>query len=183
MINNQDYLHRIYNIKQVSLLLNENLSTIRYWLKRFPLLNFKQSDSGRRLFYFEDILTLLNIQYCLNDQSLKIEGVQKYIKRIGLKAFKEQARTNYKYKTIIDNMQNNVLINGNLKEDFHENLQENLTNKNSLNLTHAEQNKYNILQMNTNTNSQYNSGNLGANSEELLNIMKEIEDLEELFKK
>lgn len=63
-----------YRIREVSELLEEPASTLRYWESVFPQLKIKRNDKGTRFYTPQNISTLRQIKYLLNDKGLKIEA-------------------------------------------------------------------------------------------------------------
>lgn len=63
-----------YRIREVSDLLNEPPSTLRYWETVFPQLKVKRNDKGTRYYTPANIATLRQIKYLLTDKGLKIEA-------------------------------------------------------------------------------------------------------------
>jgi DNA-binding transcriptional MerR regulator len=66
-----------YTIGEVSELLGEKQSTLRYWEKEFKLLTPRRSSGGRRLYTEQDINLLKKIQYFLHEAKYSIEGARR----------------------------------------------------------------------------------------------------------
>ena len=69
-----------YSIAEVSVLLKENASTLRFWEKEFTQLRPKVSARGVRQYTEADIELLRRICFLLREQDLTIEGAKKRIK-------------------------------------------------------------------------------------------------------
>lgn len=63
-----------YRIREVSELIGEPASTLRYWESVFPQLKVKRNDKGTRYYTPQNISTLRQIKYLLTDKGLKIEA-------------------------------------------------------------------------------------------------------------
>lgn len=63
-----------YRIREVSDLLDEPASTLRYWESVFPQLKVKRNEKGTRFYTPQNIATLRQIKYLLTDKGLKIEA-------------------------------------------------------------------------------------------------------------
>lgn len=63
-----------YRIREVSDLLDEPASTLRYWERVFPQLKVKRNEKGTRFYTPQNIETLRQIKYLLTDKGLKIEA-------------------------------------------------------------------------------------------------------------
>ncbi len=63
-----------YRIREVSELINEPASTLRYWETVFPQLKIKRNDKGTRYYTPANIATLRQIKYLLTDKGLKIDA-------------------------------------------------------------------------------------------------------------
>ena len=63
---------KYYKIKDVSEMLDENPSTLRYWESEFNELSPKRTGKGRRLYTSKDIETLRIIKYLLRTKGMHI---------------------------------------------------------------------------------------------------------------
>ncbi len=63
-----------YRIREVSELLGEPASTLRYWESVFPRLKVKRNDKGTRYYSPENIAMLRQIKYLVVDRGLKIDA-------------------------------------------------------------------------------------------------------------
>ncbi|MCX4330981.1 MAG: MerR family transcriptional regulator [Muribaculaceae bacterium] len=63
-----------YRIREVSEILGEPASTLRYWESVFPQLRVKRNEKGTRYYTPENIAMLRQIRYLLCDRGLKIEA-------------------------------------------------------------------------------------------------------------
>lgn len=65
---------KFYRIREVSELIGEPASTLRYWESVFPQLKVKRNDHGTRYYTPENIDTLRRIKYLLTERGLKIDA-------------------------------------------------------------------------------------------------------------
>lgn len=68
------------NIKEVSQLLGETASTIRYWESEFPHLAPRTTRGGTRQYAPKDIEALQAVRRLLRDKKLTIRGAQEALK-------------------------------------------------------------------------------------------------------
>ncbi|MCK4421809.1 MerR family transcriptional regulator [candidate division WOR-3 bacterium] len=66
-----------YSIREVSELLKEKQSTLRFWEKEFEELSPRRTAGGRRLYSESDIKLLERIQYFLHEAGFSIEGARR----------------------------------------------------------------------------------------------------------
>lgn len=78
--NMEDLTKKYYKIREVSELLNEPASTLRYWESVFPQLHVKRNDKGTRFYTPANIATLRQIKYLLCDRGLKIEAATEHLR-------------------------------------------------------------------------------------------------------
>lgn len=71
---------RYYKIREVSELLGEPVSTLRFWESQFPRIEPKRSPSGRRLYTPAQLHRLRMIQFLLRTRGMKIEAAQAELK-------------------------------------------------------------------------------------------------------
>lgn len=69
-----------YKIKDVSEIIGESPSTLRFWEREFPSLRPKRSDGGTRLYTPKDIEKLRMIRYLIKDKGLKIEAAKQALR-------------------------------------------------------------------------------------------------------
>ena len=74
-----------FNIDDVSQLVGEQKHTIRFWESRIKKLNVIRTQSGHRLYDYENLLLLKKIKYLLDVQKLTLEGVNDYLSKPKLK--------------------------------------------------------------------------------------------------
>ena len=74
-----------YNIDDVSQLVGEQKHTIRFWESRIKKLKVIRTQSGHRLYDYENLLLLKKIKYLLETQKLTLEGVEDYLSKSKLK--------------------------------------------------------------------------------------------------
>ena len=78
-----------YNIDNVSQLLGEQKHTIRFWESRITKLNVIRTQSGHRLYSYENLLLLKKIKYLLDVQKLTLDGVNEYLSKSKIKKLDE----------------------------------------------------------------------------------------------
>ena len=68
-----------YNIDEVAQLVGEQKHTIRFWESRISKLTVIRTQSGHRLYDYDNLLLLKKIKYLLEVQKLTLEGVNAYL--------------------------------------------------------------------------------------------------------
>ena len=74
-----------YSIDEVSKIIGEQKYTIRFWETRISKLKVIRTQSGHRLYDYENLLLLKKIKNLLDDQKLTIKGVNDYLSKSKLK--------------------------------------------------------------------------------------------------
>jgi len=74
-----------YNIDDVSQLVGEKKHTIRFWESRITKLKVIRTQSGHRLYNYENLLLLKKIKYLLEVQKLTLDGVNDFLSKSNLK--------------------------------------------------------------------------------------------------
>ena len=74
-----------YSIDEVSQIVGEQKHTIRIWETRISKLKVIRTQSGHRLYDYENLLLLKKIKILLDDQKLTINGVNDYLTKSKLK--------------------------------------------------------------------------------------------------
>ena len=74
-----------YNIDDVSKVVGEHKHTIRFWESRIKKLKVIRTQSGHRLYDYENLLLLKKIKYLLDVQKLTLDGVNDYLSKSKLK--------------------------------------------------------------------------------------------------
>ena len=74
-----------YSINEVSKIIGEQKYTIRFWETRISKLKVIRTQSGHRLYDYENLLLLKKIKILLDDQKLTINGVNDYLTKSKLK--------------------------------------------------------------------------------------------------
>ena len=74
-----------YNIDDVSHLVGEQKHTIRFWESRIKNLKVIRTQSGHRLYDYENLLLLKKIKYLLDVKKLTLDGVNDYLSEAKLK--------------------------------------------------------------------------------------------------
>ena len=75
-----------FSIDEVSQILNEQKHTIRFWETRISKLKVIRTQSGHRLYDYENLLLLKKIKNLLNVQKLTINGVNDHLSKSKLKS-------------------------------------------------------------------------------------------------
>lgn len=68
-----------YTIKEVSDVIEENESTLRFWEGEFKNLRPRRSTGGKRLYTDDDIKLLKKIKYLLRDRKFSIKGAKEHM--------------------------------------------------------------------------------------------------------
>ena len=66
-----------FSISEVATLLQVTQSNLRFWEKEFKQLSPKRNDKGTRFYTSNDIQTIKNIIYLVDDQKLTLEGARR----------------------------------------------------------------------------------------------------------
>jgi DNA-binding transcriptional MerR regulator len=69
-----------YSISEVAKLTELPVSTIRYWEKKFKILNPKRTGNKRRTYTQKDIETLKSLRKLLYEENYKIKGAKNRLK-------------------------------------------------------------------------------------------------------
>jgi len=70
-----------YNIDDVSQLVGEKKHTIRFWERRITKLKVFRTQSGHRLYNYENLLLLKKIKHLLEVQKLTLDGVNDFLSK------------------------------------------------------------------------------------------------------
>ena len=70
-----------YSIDEVSQILEEQKHTIRFWESRILKLKVIRTQSGHRLYDYENLLLLKKIKHLLEVQKLTLDGVNSYLSK------------------------------------------------------------------------------------------------------
>lgn len=65
-----------YSISEVAEMFQLNLSNLRFWEKEIKQLKPKRNDKGTRFYTKEDIQTIKQIKYLIDEQKLTLKGVR-----------------------------------------------------------------------------------------------------------
>tara|TARA_B100000524_G_scaffold345866_1_gene245141 strand:+ start:857 stop:1165 length:309 start_codon:yes stop_codon:yes gene_type:complete len=68
-----------FNIDEVSQIVGEQKHTIRFWESRISKLKVIRTQSGHRLYDYENLLLLKKIKQLLEIQKLTLDGVNDYL--------------------------------------------------------------------------------------------------------
>ena len=71
-------IKKYFNIDEISKLLKEKKHTIRFWEDRILKLDILRTNSGHRLYTYDDFLIIKKIQSLINEKKLTLEGVNTY---------------------------------------------------------------------------------------------------------
>ena len=70
-----------YSISEVSRLLGEKESLLRFWERTFPMLRPKRGKKGRRQFMSKDISMLRTIHHLVRDKGYTLDGAKQELLR------------------------------------------------------------------------------------------------------
>ena len=76
---------KFYSIDDISRIVGEQKHTIRFWETRISKLKVTRTQSGHRLYDYENLLLLKKIKNLLTVQKLTIDGVNNYLLKSKLK--------------------------------------------------------------------------------------------------
>ena len=74
-----------YSIDDISQIIGEQKHTIRFWESRISKLKVIRTQSGHRLYDYENFLLLKKIKFLLEVQKLTLEGVNDYLSKPNFK--------------------------------------------------------------------------------------------------
>ena len=74
-----------YNIDEIAQILNEQKHTIRFWESRISKLKVLRTQSGHRLYNYENLLLLKKIKELVDVQKLTLDGVNEYFSKSKVK--------------------------------------------------------------------------------------------------
>ncbi len=69
-----------YSMGEVSKIIGENPSLIRFWEKEFSILTPKKNSKGNRLFTSKDLENLKLIHYLVKEKGYTLNGAKEYLK-------------------------------------------------------------------------------------------------------
>lgn len=95
----EEFSKKYYKIGEVTEILSEPASTLRYWESVFPQLKVKRNDRGTRFYTPENIAMLRQIKYLLVDRGLKIEAAAEQM-RVASDSVGAKARAIERLQTI-----------------------------------------------------------------------------------
>ena len=78
-------IKNFYNIDDVSHLVGEQKHTIRFWESRIKKLTVIRTQSGHRLYDYDNLLLLKKIKHLIYVQKLTLDGVNSYLSKSKLK--------------------------------------------------------------------------------------------------
>lgn len=79
-VNDIDSKKHFYSIGEVSKIIDEDQHVIRFWEKKFSVIDPVRKSGNRRYYRKEDIELLLKIKELLRDKGVTIRGLQKLFK-------------------------------------------------------------------------------------------------------
>tara|TARA_Y100001936_G_C15589624_1_gene416221 strand:- start:57 stop:365 length:309 start_codon:yes stop_codon:yes gene_type:complete len=85
-----------FNIDDVAQIINEQKHTIRFWENRIDKLKVIRTQSGHRLYNYENLLLLKKIKQLLDIERLTLDGVNEYFSKSKIK------KASFNDKIIID---------------------------------------------------------------------------------
>ena len=74
-----------YNIDEISQIIGEHKHTIRFWESRISKLKVLRTNSGHRLYDYENLLLLKKIKQLLDVHKLTLDGVEGYLSKSKVK--------------------------------------------------------------------------------------------------
>ena len=87
-----------YSISEVANMFEINQSNLRFWEKEFKQLKPKRNDKGTRFYTQEDIDTIKQIMFLVNEQNLTLQGAkQKMSKKMDVVAKQQQVVERLKF--------------------------------------------------------------------------------------
>lgn len=72
---------KYYTIGEVSKIINEAPSLIRFWEKEFSLLKPEKTEKGTRKYSVKDIEMIKLIHYLVKEKGFTLQGAEEYIKQ------------------------------------------------------------------------------------------------------
>ncbi|MCE5331625.1 MAG: MerR family transcriptional regulator [Bacteroidales bacterium] len=66
-----------YSISEVASMFNVNQSNLRFWEKEFKQLKPRRNEKGTRFYTNEDIVTIKQIIFLVEEQKLTLEGAKR----------------------------------------------------------------------------------------------------------
>jgi len=66
-----------YSISEVASMFNVNQSNLRFWEKEFKQLKPRRNEKGTRFYTNEDIVTIKQIIFLVDEQKLTLEGAKR----------------------------------------------------------------------------------------------------------
>ncbi len=66
-----------YSISEVASMFNINQSNLRFWEKEFKQLKPRRNEKGTRFYTNEDIVTIKQIIFLVDEQKLTLEGAKR----------------------------------------------------------------------------------------------------------
>ena len=93
-----------YNIDEISQIIGEQKHTIRFWENRIEKLNVMRTQSGHRLYNYENLLLIKKIKDLLDEKKLTLDGVNEYFSKSSVKLRPLNDNIKSKLKEILDLM-------------------------------------------------------------------------------
>ena len=69
---------KYFNIDEISKLTGEKKHTIRFWEERIYSLIVLRTNTGHRIYNYNNLLKIKKIQFLINDKKLTLEGINKH---------------------------------------------------------------------------------------------------------
>ncbi len=74
-------IKKYFNIDEISNIIDEKKHTIRFWEDRLKKINILRTDSGHRLYSYENLLLFKKIKYLINDKKYTLDGVDVFLEK------------------------------------------------------------------------------------------------------
>ena len=74
---------KYFNIDEISKLTGEKKHTIRFWEERIDSLIVLRTNTGHRLYNYDNFLKIKKIQFLTSDKKLTLDGINKYFETKG----------------------------------------------------------------------------------------------------
>ena len=76
---------KYFNIEDISKLTGEKKHTIRFWEERINSLVVLRTNTGHRLYNYDNLLKIKKIQFLSSDKKLTLDGINRYFETKGYK--------------------------------------------------------------------------------------------------
>ena len=96
-------IKKYFNIDEISNIIDEKKHTIRFWEDRLKKINILRTDSGHRLYSYENLLLFKKIKYLINDKKYTLDGVDVFLEKKKNTPYNHQA-ISLKLKEILNKL-------------------------------------------------------------------------------